>query len=145
LTYDLHIMLRVELEAALMDGGLSLKDLPAAWNDGMGRLLGLTPPDDRTGVLQDIHWSSGMIGSFCTYTVGNVMAAQLFEAARADDAVAAGLGAGDYAPLADWLRDRVWRFGRSRSRQQLVEAASGGPLAPNAYLDHLRQRYGAGR
>ncbi|PSC02820.1 carboxypeptidase [Alsobacter soli] len=143
LTYDLHIMVRVELEAALMDGGLSVGDLPAAWNDAMRRHLGLTPPDDRRGVLQDIHWSSGMIGSFCTYTIGNVMAAQLFEAAMRVDGVSDGLDRGDYAPLGAWLRDRVWRHGRRRSRTEILQHATGSPLAPDAYIRRLAERYGA--
>jgi carboxypeptidase Taq len=143
LTYDLHIMLRVEIEAALTDGSLSVADAPEAWNAAVKARLGLDAPEPRLGILQDIHWSSGMIGSFCTYTVGNVMAAQLFETARRDAAVSAGLEAGDYAPLAGWLRDKVWRHGRRRSREALLVDATGRGLDPAPYLRHLEARYGA--
>ncbi|GGH23619.1 carboxypeptidase M32 [Alsobacter metallidurans] len=141
LTYDLHIMLRVEIEAALMDGSLKVADVPGAWADAMQRHLGLTPPGDREGVLQDIHWSSGMIGSFCTYTVGNVMAAQLYAAAKADPGVAAGVAAGDYAPLAGWLRRCCWTHGRSKTRDAILQDACGRGLDAGAYLAHLRERY----
>ena len=108
LTYDLHIMLRVEIEAAMMGGELAVKDVPEAWAAAMKRGLGLDVPSNQMGCLQDIHWSSGMIGSFCTYTIGNVMAAQLFETARTKDAgIAQGLERGDYVPLANWLRENV--------------------------------------
>ena len=103
LTYDLHIMLRVELEAAVIAGDLTVADLPAAWAGRMRDDLGLEVPDDARGVLQDIHWSTGYVGSFPTYTLGNVMASQLFAVAEQDPAVAGGLEAGDYAPLRHWL------------------------------------------
>ncbi len=143
LTYDLHIMLRVEFEAALMDGSLSVADVPGAWKYAMRRHLGLTPATDREGALQDIHWSSGMIGSFCTYTVGNVMAAQLYERAIEDSAIVDGVQRGDYAPLADWLRESVWRHGRSVRREQILEQATGRGLDPAPYLRHLATRYAA--
>jgi carboxypeptidase Taq len=141
LTYDLHIMLRVEFEAAMMDGSLAVADVPGAWNESMTRHLGVTPTDDRTGALQDIHWSSGMIGSFCTYTVGNVMAAQLHEAANGEASVSAGIDAGDYAPLGDWLRANVWTHGRTRDRETILEEATGRGLDAAPYLRHLAARY----
>ena len=117
-------------------------DAPEAWNAAVKARLGLDAPDPRQGVLQDIHWSSGMIGSFRTYTVGNVMAAQLFETATREAAVADGLRTGDYAPLAGWLRERVWRHGRRRSREELLVNATGRGLDPAPYLRHLEARYG---
>jgi carboxypeptidase Taq len=141
LTYDLHIMLRVEIEADLIAGRLAVADIPEAWNAAMERDLGLTPPDDARGCLQDIHWSSGMFGSFCTYTIGNVMAAQLFAVASTEAPVAAGLEAGDYAPLGAWLRERVWRHGRRFTRDEILERATGRALEVGPYLDHLRRRY----
>lgn len=142
LTYDLHIMLRVELEARLIAGEIEARDVPEAWNEGMRRDLGVEVPSDAKGCLQDIHWSSGMIGSFCTYTIGNVMAAQLFAEARQDGGVAAGLEAGDYAPLAGWLRERVWRHGRRFTRDEILARATGRALDPAPYLEHLATRYG---
>lgn len=145
LTYDLHIMLRVELETALMDESLAVGDLPAAWADIVRRDLGLVVPDDARGVLQDVHWSSGYVGSFPTYTIGNVMAAQLMESARdgvpgLDDA----LGRGDYAPLGDFLREAIWRHGRRFLRDELLQRATGRPLDPEPYLRHLQGKYGSG-
>ena len=103
LTYDFHIMLRVDIEAALIDGSLSVKDLPEAWNAKIKEYLGLDVPNDRLGVLQDVHWSSGQIGTFCNYTIGNVMAGQLYETAVKDNAIADGLARADYAPLREWM------------------------------------------
>ncbi len=137
LTYDLHIMLRVRIEMALLDGSLSVADVPEAWNTAMRDDLGLEVPDDGSGCLQDVHWSSGYFGSFPTYTIGNITAATLFSQLRADKDVAAGLEQADYAPLRAALGERVWRHGRSRTRQQVM----GGQTDPTAYLDHLRARY----
>ncbi|KAA2241060.1 carboxypeptidase M32 [Salinarimonas soli] len=143
LTYDLHIMLRVELEARLIAGEIEARDIPEAWNAAMRRDLGVAVASDAMGCLQDIHWSSGMIGSFCTYTIGNVMAAQLFVSAMGDPGVRDGLEAGDYAPLHHWLRERVWRHGRRFSRDELLVRATGRALDPAPYLAHLAARYGA--
>jgi len=143
LAYDLHIMLRVRLEGDLFAGRLEVADLPEAWRAAMERDLGTAPPSDRDGCLQDIHWSAGMFGSFCTYTVGNVMAAQLFETARAEEsAVGRGLERGDYAPLHDWLKSRIWRHGRRFTRDELLVRATGRPLETAPYLRHLAARYG---
>jgi carboxypeptidase Taq len=144
LTYDLHIMLRVELEADLIAGKLKVENIPEAWNAAMQRDLGLTPPGDGDGCLQDIHWSSGMFGSFCTYTVGNVMGAQLFETAMAQDSVAEGIGGGDYAPLHRWLREHVWQHGRRFTRDEVLARATGRTLEVEPYLGHLRARYANG-
>ena len=104
LTYDFHIMLRVEFEAALLKGDIKVADIPGAWNEAMKRHLGVAVPNDREGCLQDVHWSSGAMGSFCTYTLGNVMAAQFFETAKAKgEGVARGLAQrrnGAASPLA---------------------------------------------
>lgn len=142
LTYDSHIMLRVELEAALIDGSLAVKDIPAAWAEAMRARLGLDVPDDTGGCLQDIHWSSGMIGSFCTYTIGNVMAAQLFAAARAQvPSLDAALSDGEVAPLADWLRDKVWQHGRRFTRDEILLRATGSALTPAPYLAYLERKF----
>ncbi len=143
LTYDFHIMLRVEIERAMVDGSLKVADLPEAWNAAVLRDLGVRVPDDRRGVLQDIHWSVGYIGSFCSYTIGNVMAAQLYDAALARDAaIAPGLQAGDYTPLRDWLTDKIYRHGRRFSRDELLLQATGKTLDPSHYIDTLQRKYG---
>lgn len=141
LTYDFHIMLRVDIEAALIDGSLAVADLPEAWNAKIREYLGLEVPDDRRGVLQDVHWSVGQIGTFCNYTIGNVMAGQLFEAARADVAVSQGLATADYAPLREWMTDHVHRHGRRYPRDEILRRATGRPLDPAPYIAHLTTKY----
>lgn len=143
LTYDFHIMLRADIEMALMDGSLSVADLPAAWNAAIKRDLGLDVPDDRQGVLQDVHWSNGYVGSFPTYTIGNVMAAQVMESLqRKDKSLAGAIEAGDYHKLADALRASVWRHGRRFTRDELLAAETGRALDAGPYLDYLGGRYG---
>ncbi len=141
LTYDLHIMLRVDLEIALIDGSLKVSDLPEAWAAKVSEYLGLQVPDDRQGVLQDVHWSSGQIGTFCNYTIGNVMAGQLFDVARKDAAVSHGLSTADYAPLREWMTERVHRHGRRYSRDDLLVRATGRTLDPAPYIAHLTAKY----
>jgi carboxypeptidase Taq len=142
LTYDFHIMLRVEIESQLIDGTLKVKDLPAAWNAAIKRDLDLDVPDDRRGVLQDIHWSAGYIGTFCTYTIGNVMAAQLMAAARQQmPALDTALDRGAYPPLLDWLRENVHQHGRRFSRDELLTRATGRPLDPEPYIAYLTGKY----
>jgi carboxypeptidase Taq len=142
LTYNFHIMLRVEIEMALIEGSLRVADLPEAWNAAMQKYLGLTPPDDARGALQDIHWSSGLFGSFCTYTVGNVMSAQFFAAAQAAlPSLADALAAGDYAPLLGWLTDNIYRHGRAFSPDELLQRATGSSLTVEPYLAYLREKF----
>lgn len=141
LTYDFHIMLRVDIEAALIDGSLAVADLPEAWNAKIKEYLGLHVPNDRLGVLQDVHWSSGQIGTFCNYTIGNVMAGQLFEVAQQDDAVAAGLASADYTPLREWMTEHVHQHGRRFSRDELLVRATGRTLDPEPYIAHLTRKY----
>jgi carboxypeptidase Taq len=142
LTYDLHIMLRVEIESALMDGSLPVADLPGAWNALIKRDLDLDVPDDARGVLQDVHWSTGYIGSFPTYTIGNVMAAQVMETLRTrDEALDAALEEGKYAVLAEELRSRIWQHGRRFARDELLERVTGRGLDPKPYLAYLEGKY----
>jgi carboxypeptidase Taq len=141
LTYDFHIMLRVDIEAALIDGSLKVKDLPAAWNAKIKEYLDLDVPNDRLGVLQDVHWSSGQIGTFCNYTIGNVMAGQLFETAVKDTRVAAGLAAADYTPLREWMTEHVHQHGRRYTRNELLVRATGRTLDPAPYIAHLTSKY----
>ncbi|MGE3743555.1 MAG: carboxypeptidase M32, partial [Geminicoccaceae bacterium] len=142
ITYPLHVILRHRLERALIGGELEVADLPAAWNEGMRELVGVVPPDDRLGCLQDIHWPVGGFGYFPCYTLGAMLAAQLFRAAHAQmpDLLFA-IGQGDFAPLLGWLRENVHGQGSLPRFSELVERASGGPLAVEPFLAHLRERY----
>jgi len=141
-TYNFHIMLRVEIEMALLDGSVSVRDLPEVWHAKMEEYLGVTPLDDAQGVLQDIHWSNGYFGSFPTYTIGNVMAAQFFAAAQRDvPALDAALAQGDYTPLRDWLTQHIYRHGRAYSPSELLERSTGQTLQAQPYLDYLRTKF----
>ena len=141
LTYDFHVMLRVEIEAALIDGSLAVSDLPEMWNAKVKEYLGLDVPNDRLGVLQDVHWSSGQVGTFCNYTIGNVMAGQLFAEANKDDRVRTGLASADYLPLREWMTEHVHRHGRRYSRDELLEMSTGQSLNPAYYIEHLTDKY----
>jgi carboxypeptidase Taq len=141
-TYPCHVILRFRLERALIAGDLSLDDLPAAWNDGMRELVGVVPPDDRDGCLQDIHWPGGAWGYFPTYTLGALAAAQFFEAAvAACPEIPAALARGDFAPLMAWVRPNVHARASSDSTAAIVTAATGRPLGVDAFRRHLERRY----
>jgi len=140
-TYDLHVMVRFELEQAMINGGLAAEDLPMRWNELYRDYLGVEVPDDRRGCLQDVHWSCGLFGYFPTYTMGNLYAAQF--AAKADEALGgldALLQAGDFAPLLEWLRDHVHRHGRRYSPAELCERATGAPLSSAHFTDYLSSK-----
>ena len=144
LTYSLHVILRFELELALIEGTLDPADLPQAWADKMREMLGIEVPDDLRGVLQDIHWSEGIIGYFPTYAIGNVLAAQLWHAARTDmPGLDDELRAGRYGDLRAWLVEKVHRHGRRLTPPELIEQAVGGPLDPAPMLEHLGAKYRA--
>ena len=141
-TYPAHILLRYDLERAMVDGDLAVADLPGAFDAGMKDLLGLVVPDDAHGCLQDIHWPGGAFGYFPTYTLGAVAAAQLFEAATAaEPGIRPGLAEGDFRPLLGWLRANVHAKGSSGSTDEIMEAATGRPLGIDSYRAHLRRRY----
>ncbi len=140
-TYDLHILLRFGIERRLMKGELAVNDVPKAWNEAYRELFGVTPPDDRRGCLQDIHWSMGGLGYFATYTLGNLNAAQLFAAAKREKKIAAGLEKCDYAPLLAWLRKSVHSRGGSLTPQEIITQASGKPTDAKWHIQHLRTRY----
>jgi carboxypeptidase Taq len=140
-TYDLHILLRFDLERRMLNGSLEVAEVPEAWNAGFRELFGFAPPDDRHGCLQDIHWSMGGLGYFATYTLGNLNAAQLHEAARKDGAVAAAMDRADYAPLLGWLRWEVHAHGGTLDPADLMERATGARPHGGPYLRHLRRRY----
>ena len=141
-TYNFHIMLRFELELALVEGTLSVRDLPEAWNARMQEYLGVTPPTDADGVLQDIHWSAGLIGYFPTYSLGNLLSVQLVEAAKAQDvSVAEGTVRGEYGPLLEWLRVNVHQHGRKFTPRELVQRATGRALSADDYVRYLYEKY----
>lgn len=141
-TYPLHVILRYRLERALIGGDMKLADLPGAWNEGFKRYLGIEPPDDRLGCLQDIHWPDGAWGYFPTYTLGALSAAQLFAAAcRADPGIKPAITRGDFAPLYAWLRANVHSLGSLLTTDQLMERATGAPLGADAFHRHLSLRY----
>jgi carboxypeptidase Taq len=140
-TYNLHIVLRFELELALIEGKLAVADVPGAWNEGVSRLLGLEVPSDAEGVLQDTHWGAGMIGYFPTYTIGNLMAAQLWERIEVDlDDLGERIVAGDFGPLREWLRVHVHRHGRKYLPRELLQRVTGDDLRVDPFLSYLRAK-----
>lgn len=142
ITYPLHIILRWRLERAMLSGDLPLADLPAAWNDGMQELLGITPPNDGLGCMQDIHWPIGAIGYFPCYTLGAVLAAQLFTSVReAEPGIEEALAAGDFSHLLAWLRRSIHGQGSHLRYEELIRHATGQPLSVEPFLMHLRRRY----
>jgi carboxypeptidase Taq len=141
-TYNLHIILRFEMEQALVSGDLAPADVPAAWNEKFGQMFGLKPPDDARGCLQDIHWSFGGLGYFPTYTLGNLYAAQFMEAARRDLAdLDADFRQGEFGRLKTWLNDKVHRHGQRYRAGRLCERVTGRPLGHAALMRHLREKY----
>jgi carboxypeptidase Taq len=142
MTYPAHVILRFRLEQALVSGDLAVADLPGAWNDGLRALLGITPPDDAQGCLQDIHWYDGAVGYFPSYTLGAMAAAQLMAAARrAIPAMDDHLALGDLAPLLAWLRTNVHGQGSRLGFNALLRQATGKPLDPADFQAHLAARY----
>jgi len=141
-TYPLHVILRYRLEKALLGGDLALADLPGAWAEGMRGLVGVAPPDDRDGCLQDVHWPGGAFGYFPTYTLGAMTAAQLFEAAStAVPGIPAAIARGDFAPLMGWLRAHVHGQGSLKTTDEILADATGRPLDAAAFRRHLTRRY----
>lgn len=141
LTYNLHIILRFELERALIDGSLAVADLPDAWRIQMKNLLGVVPDNDREGVLQDVHWASGAIGYFPTYALGNIYAAQIYSAAVQEQGdLDASFEQGDFAPLLEWLRTKIHRHGQLYRAPELIRQATGTSATSAPLLAHLRRK-----
>lgn len=142
-TYNLHILLRFELEQPLVSGELTPADVPGVWNETFTRFFGLTPPDDRQGCLQDIHWAFGGIGYFPTYCLGNMYAAQFFAAARRDlGDLDAQFAAGEFAPLRQWLKTNIHQHGQQYRAGRLVEVVTGAGLSHQPLMAHLREKFG---
>ena len=141
-TYPAHIILRYNIEHALISDKMTLNDLPNVWNDGMFNLLGLTPTDHGNGCMQDIHWSAGLFGYFPTYTLGNMYASQFFEAATNElGDLDAQFSAGRFEALLKWLRDHIHSQGERFSASRLVEVVTGKPLSDEPLMRHLSERF----
>jgi carboxypeptidase Taq len=143
-TYNLHVMMRFDLELDLLEGRLAVKDLPEAWRARMQADLGIAPSDDRDGCLQDVHWYYGGIGGgFQGYTIGNILSAQFFAAAvKAHPGIASEIAAGEFRTLHRWLVDNVYRHGSKFTPNDLIERATGEPMTMRPYLAYLRGKYG---
>ena len=144
-TYNLHIIIRFELELALLEGKLAVRDLPAAWDELYDTTLGVSAPDYRDGVLQDVHWFSGLIGgSFQGYTLGNIMAAQFYaQALNTHPVIPTEIANGHFATLHEWLRTNIYQHGNKFTTAELIQRVTGGPLVLQPYLDYLHTKYGA--
>ncbi len=141
-TYNLHIMLRLDLEIALLDGSLAVKDLPEAWNAKMKSYLGVVPPDDARGVLQDIHWSSGLIGYFPTYALGNLAASQLWEKMEGDiPTINEDIARGAFGSVLEWLREKIHQHGSKYPPTDLIQRVTGAGINSRPYLRYLKKKY----
>lgn len=141
-TYNLHILLRFEMEQALMNGGLKVAEVPDAWNETFKKYFGLTPPDDAQGCLQDIHWSFGGIGYFPTYTLGNLYAAQFFEQAREDlGDLDAQFASGEFSKLKNWLNEKIHLPGQKYRASELADEVTGKPLSHAPLIRHLKAKF----
>jgi Zn-dependent M32 family carboxypeptidase len=145
LTYTLHVLLRYELERALVDGSLKVADVPKAWNEKMVAYLGCEPESDARGVLQDVHWSAGALGYFPTYSLGAMFACQIFQAAKESigaEELDAQLRNGEFSVLREWLRERVHLLGSLPvSGDELMKRVTGRPLDPQVFLRYLSDKY----
>jgi carboxypeptidase Taq len=142
-TYNLHIMMRLELEIALMEGNLEVKDLPEAWNASSKEYLGIIPTDDACGVLQDVHWSGGMIGYFSTYALGNLIASQLWECINSDiPDLPDQIRNGEFSPLLTWLVEKIHRHGSKYEPLELVQRVTGSKINPEPYMRYLQTKFG---
>jgi carboxypeptidase Taq len=142
-TYNLHIMLRLEIEIALIEKTLRVKDLPEAWNARMKEYLGVVPDNDALGVLQDVHWSGGMIGYFSTYALGNLISAQLWERINGDlPDLPEQIRKGEFSNLLGWLREKIHRHGAKFEPQELVQQVTGSKIDPAAYVRYLKTKFG---
>lgn len=144
LTYIKHILLRVDLEKRLSEGSLLVRDAPQAWNDGMQRLFGMTPPNDRLGILQDTHWYTMGMANFAEYLLGSMMAAQLYAAMEKDiPEIGRSIARPQLIKINDWLKDRIHRHGSRYRTHELIERATGKPPGPEDFINYLYKKFGA--
>ena len=142
-TYNLHIMLRLEIEIGLMEGTIEVKDLPEIWNAKMEDYLGVTPPDDSQGVLQDIHWSGGMVGYFPTYALGNLASVQLWDKMLEEHpAIPDQIAKGKFDTILVWMREHVHQYGSKFEPQEIMLKATGSKITPEPYMAYLKTKYG---
>lgn len=141
LTYCLHVMIRYELEKELIDGELTVEELPKAWNDRYEAYLGIRPKTDKEGVLQDIHWSQGSFGYFPSYALGNAFAAQIYHAMEQELSVEDCLRGGDLKPVCRWLKEKIHRFGQVKKTRQLLKDVTGEDFNPQYYIDYLTEKF----
>jgi carboxypeptidase Taq len=143
-TYNLHIMLRFELELELLEGRLRANDLSEAWREGMQAYIGIVPTDDRDGCLQDVHWYAGRLGgAFQSYAIGNILSAQFYAAAvNAHPTIPNEIAMGEFGALHAWLRENVYQHGGKFKPNELVERATGGQMSVGSYLAYLQAKYG---
>ncbi|MGI6740724.1 MAG: carboxypeptidase M32 [Brevefilum sp.] len=142
-TYNLHVMLRLEIEIGLMEGTIEVKDLPEIWNAKMEEYLGVTPSNDAEGVLQDVHWSGGMIGYFSTYALGNLASVQLWDKMLEDHPnIPDEIAQGKFDTILGWMREKVHRFGSKFEPQEIMLKATGSKITPEPYMRYLQTKYG---
>jgi carboxypeptidase Taq len=142
LTYHFHVLIRYEIEKELIDGSLDVTNIRDAWNENYNRYLGITPPDDKMGVLQDVHWSHGLFGYFPTYTLGSFYAAQFFDRAKKDIAgLPEQIEAGKFATLLKWLRTNIHQHGRRYTSEELCERITGEKLNPEYFMQYAREKF----
>jgi len=142
-TYNLHVMMRFEFECDIMEGKLSIDELPEAWNDRIESDIGIRPPNYSDGVLQDIHWYNGIIGYFQCYTLGNIMCSQIYDAAlKAHPEIADEIGQGKYDTLHNWLKENIYRHGKRYTANELLKNITGEELTIKPYMNYIKTKYG---
>ena len=142
-TYNLHVMIRFELEVQMLEGTLTIKDLPDAWRAMYREYLGIEPDDDSCGVLQDVHWFAGTIGgAFQGYTLGNILSAQFYNCAlQSHPQIEIDLSRGEYSSLHNWLRENIYQHGAKFTAPELIQRVTGGPLSIAPYMEYLNAKY----
>jgi len=142
LTYCLHVILRFELELALINGEIKVSELPQRWNEKMNEILGITPKNDKEGVLQDMHWSGGSFGYFPTYAIGTIYASQLFkQLSQENPNVNSEIGQGNFANILSWLREHIHKHGRLMTADEIIRKTCGEGLNPKIFVTYLKDKY----
>jgi carboxypeptidase Taq len=145
LTYNLHIMLRFDVEYALMDGQVKIEDLSDLWNDTIHAYFGITPPDDAQGILQDVHWSIGGIGAFTGYAIGNLLSVQYFnQALKAHPDIPAQIQRGEFDTLRNWLTENIYAHGRKFTAQELTQRVTGESISARDFVAYLQHKFTSG-
>jgi carboxypeptidase Taq len=142
LTYCLHVILRFELENMLMEDEIKVFDLPSLWNEKMDEILGIIPPTDKEGVLQDMHWSGGSFGYFPTYAIGTIYASQLFDKIKKDNSnVNDEIVKGEFGNILSWLREKVHKYGRLMTAEEIIKNACGEGINSKSFINYLKNKY----